>query len=80
MGRGRDGGRGVGKDGEGWGGGEGGGEGGGGGGRGENATNTTNTAVVMFVYDVTSEDSFLSLESWWREYLTYDPTTVLCGV
>ena len=27
--------------------------------------------VVMFVYDVTSEESFLSLESWWREYLTY---------
>lgn len=27
--------------------------------------------ALMFVYDVTSVESFLALDHWWREYLTY---------
>ena len=30
-----------------------------------------NAHAVMFVYDVSSRDSFYSLEQWWREYNAY---------
>lgn len=38
--------------------------------------------AMMFVYDVTSDESFTALEHWWREYLTYgerDCIKVLVG-
>lgn len=36
--------------------------------------------AIMFVYDVTNRDSFLSLEQWWREFRSFGNTQACAGM